>query len=90
MKRCVSILLHLEDPIEYMHAHGTSIIDQREVGFDTVSFFGGLRAALRQDPDVILVGEMRDLGDDFDSDYSSGNRSPRLGDASYMECGIDD
>ena len=54
-------IITLEDPIEYMHAHGTSIIDQREVGFDTVSFADGLRAALRQDPDVILVGEMRDL-----------------------------
>lgn len=54
-------IITLEDPIEYMHDHGTSIIDQREVGFDTKSFSNGLRAALRQDPDVILVGEMRDL-----------------------------
>ena len=54
-------IITLEDPIEYMHSHGTSIIDQREVGFDTATFTSGLRAALRQDPDVILVGEMRDL-----------------------------
>lgn len=54
-------IITLEDPIEYLHRHGTSIIDQREVGFDTNSFANGLRAALRQDPDVILVGEMRDL-----------------------------
>ncbi|ETP68900.1 twitching motility protein PilT [Planococcus glaciei CHR43] len=54
-------IITLEDPIEYMHNHGTSVIDQREVGFDTNSFANGLRAALRQDPDVILVGEMRDL-----------------------------
>jgi twitching motility protein PilT len=54
-------IITLEDPIEYMHKHGTSVIDQREVGFDTKSFANGLRAALRQDPDVILVGEMRDL-----------------------------
>ncbi|EGQ22553.1 4-diphosphocytidyl-2-C-methyl-D-erythritol kinase [Sporosarcina newyorkensis 2681] len=54
-------IITLEDPIEYMHDHGASIIDQREVGFDTLSFADGLRAALRQDPDVILVGEMRDL-----------------------------
>lgn len=54
-------IITLEDPIEYVHAHGASIIDQREVGFDTLSFADGLRAALRQDPDVILVGEMRDL-----------------------------
>jgi len=54
-------IITLEDPIEYVHKHGQSIIDQREVGFDTLSFSAGLRAALRQDPDVILVGEMRDL-----------------------------
>ncbi|MEK6267346.1 MAG: type IV pilus twitching motility protein PilT [Planococcus sp. (in: firmicutes)] len=54
-------IITLEDPIEYLYKHGTSIINQREVGFDTNSFSNGLRAALRQDPDVILVGEMRDL-----------------------------
>jgi len=50
----------LEDPIEYLHTHDRSVIDQREVGADTGTFANGLRAALRQDPDVILVGEMRD------------------------------
>lgn len=54
-------IITLEDPIEYLHRHGNSIIDQREVGFDTQSYANGLKAALRQDPDVILVGEMRDL-----------------------------
>ncbi|WP_432358377.1 type IV pilus twitching motility protein PilT [Sporosarcina sp. UB5] len=54
-------IITLEDPIEYVHSHQSSIIDQREVGFDTSSFADGLRASLRQDPDVILVGEMRDL-----------------------------
>ncbi|MBY0123965.1 type IV pilus twitching motility protein PilT [Bacillus sp. S/N-304-OC-R1] len=54
-------IITLEDPIEYLHKHGNSIIDQREVGFDTKNFANGLRAALRQDPDIILVGEMRDL-----------------------------
>lgn len=54
-------IITLEDPIEYLHKHGHSIIDQREVGFDTNNFANGLRASLRQDPDVILVGEMRDL-----------------------------
>lgn len=54
-------IITLEDPIEYLHSHGTCMINQREVGFDTKSFSSGLRAALRQDPDVILVGEMRDL-----------------------------
>lgn len=54
-------IVTLEDPIEFLHPHGTCLIDQREVGSDTGSFASGLRAALRQDPDVILVGEMRDL-----------------------------
>ncbi|PLS16865.1 type IV pili twitching motility protein PilT [Bacillus sp. M6-12] len=54
-------IITLEDPIEYLHKHNMCIVDQREVGFDTNNFANGLRAALRQDPDVILVGEMRDL-----------------------------
>ncbi|AEI45724.1 type IV pilus twitching motility protein PilT [Paenibacillus mucilaginosus] len=54
-------IVTLEDPIEFLHAHGSSVINQREVGSDTRSFADGLRAVLRQDPDVILVGEMRDL-----------------------------
>lgn len=54
-------ILTLEDPIEYLHRHGTCIINQREIGTDTPTFALALRAALRQDPDVILVGEMRDL-----------------------------
>ncbi len=54
-------IITLEDPIEYLHSHNQSIVHQREVGHDTMSFANGLRAALRQDPDVILVGEMRDL-----------------------------
>jgi twitching motility protein PilT len=54
-------ILTLEDPIEYLHRHGTCIINQREIGTDSTSFAQALRAALRQDPDVILVGEMRDL-----------------------------
>lgn len=54
-------ILTLEDPIEYVHKHNNSIINQREVGKDTQNFSVALRAALRQDPDVILVGEMRDL-----------------------------
>lgn len=54
-------IITLEDPIEYLHSHNKSIIEQREVGFDTLSFQNGLRSSLRQDPDVILVGELRDL-----------------------------
>lgn len=54
-------IVTLEDPIEYIHTKGSSLVEQREIGTDTISFASGLRAALRQDPDVILVGEMRDL-----------------------------
>lgn len=54
-------IITLEDPIEYLHNHQHCIIQQREVGFDTQSFPLGLRAALRQDPDIILIGEIRDL-----------------------------
>ena len=54
-------IITLEDPIEYTHNHQMSLVHQREIGFDTDSFANGLRASLRQDPDIILVGEMRDL-----------------------------
>mgnify|MGYP000383289463 CR=1 FL=1 len=54
-------IITLEDPIEYLHRHGRSIVNQREIGDDSASFATALRAALREDPDVILVGEMRDL-----------------------------
>lgn len=54
-------IITLEDPIEYVHEHGQSVVQQREVGEDTNEFALGLRASLRQDPDIILVGEMRDL-----------------------------
>ncbi len=54
-------IITIEDPIEYLHGDRLSFVNQREVGFDAVSFAGALKAALRQNPDVILVGEMRDL-----------------------------
>ena len=54
-------IITIEDPIEYLHKHELSIVNQREIGHDSQSFANALRAALRQDPDVILVGEMRDL-----------------------------
>ncbi|HEX2708556.1 MAG TPA: type IV pilus twitching motility protein PilT [Solirubrobacterales bacterium] len=54
-------ILTIEDPIEFLHQHKHSIVNQREIGSDAPTFALGLRAALRQDPDVILVGEMRDL-----------------------------
>ena len=54
-------IITLEDPIEYLHRHKKCIVNQREIGVDTLSYAAALRAALREDPDVILVGEMRDL-----------------------------
>jgi twitching motility protein PilT len=54
-------IITLEDPIEFIHPKGKCLIHQRQVGFHVESFASGLRAALREDPDVILVGEMRDL-----------------------------
>ncbi len=54
-------ILTLEDPIEFVHESKNSLINQREVGRDTLSFNNALRSALREDPDIILVGEMRDL-----------------------------
>src|SRR3954466_11469604 len=54
-------ILTIEDPIEFLHRHKSCIVNQRELGADAKSFGMGLKAALRQDPDVILVGEMRDL-----------------------------
>jgi twitching motility protein PilT len=54
-------IITLEDPIEFLHNHKVGVVNQREIGLDTNSYAGALRAALREDPDVILVGEMRDL-----------------------------
>jgi len=54
-------IITVEDPVEYLHKDKRSIISQREIGFDTLTFGNALKSALRQDPDVILVGEMRDL-----------------------------
>jgi len=56
-----SHVITLEDPIEYLHSHKNAMVNQREIGLDTNSYANALRAALREDPDVILVGEMRDL-----------------------------
>jgi twitching motility protein PilT len=54
-------IITMEDPIEYLHRHQKSIVNQREMGSDSKSYASALRAALREDPDVLLVGEMRDL-----------------------------
>ncbi len=60
-ENCSNHIITVEDPIEYTHEDIRSIVSQRELGYDVTSFADGLKAALRQDPDVILVGEMRDL-----------------------------
>jgi twitching motility protein PilT len=54
-------ILTIEDPVEYLHHHKLAMVNQREVGTDVESFTDGLRSALREDPDVVLLGEMRDL-----------------------------
>ncbi len=54
-------ILTIEDPIEFLHTDQMAVVSQREIGFDTNSYATGLKAALRQDPDIILVGEMRDI-----------------------------
>ncbi|HKZ17103.1 MAG TPA: type IV pilus twitching motility protein PilT [Geobacteraceae bacterium] len=54
-------IITVEDPVEYLHKDRKSIVSQREIGFDTLTFANALKSSLRQDPDVILVGEMRDL-----------------------------
>jgi len=54
-------ILTIEDPIEYIHAHKNCLVNQREVHSDTASFHDALRAALREDPDIVVIGEMRDL-----------------------------
>jgi twitching motility protein PilT len=54
-------MITIEDPIEYLHAHKKCVVNQRELHADTHSFTNALRAALREDPDVVLIGEMRDL-----------------------------
>ncbi len=56
-----SHIITIEDPIEFLHKHNKSIVNQREIGKDTLSYERALKAALREDPDVILIGEMRDL-----------------------------
>lgn len=56
-----SHIISIEDPIEYLHEHNKSVVNQREIGTDTLSFGSALKHILRQDPDIILIGELRDL-----------------------------
>ena len=75
-------ILTIEDPIEFLHRHKKCIVNQRELGADAQSFGLGLKAALRQDPDVILVGEMRPRHD-LDRADRGRDRPPRLRDAPH-------
>ena len=68
-------VITLEDPIEYLHRHNKAIVNQREIGVDSFSYTSALRAALREDPDVIMVGEMRDL-DTIYSHHGGRDRPP--------------
>lgn len=54
-------IVTLEDPVEFVHPHKSSVVNQREIGADTMSFHRGLKSLLRQDPDIVLVGELRDI-----------------------------
>jgi twitching motility protein PilT len=71
-------IITIEDPIEYLHEHKASLINQREVGRTRRAFLNALRASLREDPDVLLVGEMRDVETISAGDHRCGNGPPRL------------
>ena len=79
---CITI----EDPIEFLHRDKRSFINQREVEVDTANFSSALRAALRQDPDVILVGEMRDLETIATALLGRRNRPPGFLDPAHARC----
>jgi twitching motility protein PilT len=77
-------IVTIEDPIEYTFRDKRSVVNQREIGFDTQSFSRALRAALRQDPDVVLVGEMRDQRDRVDRHDRRRDRPPGAVDAAHL------
>ena len=83
-------IVTLEDPIEYLHADKRSIVNQREIGSDTESFARAMRRVLRQDPDVILVGEMRDEETVQDGALGGGDRPPRALDGPHPRRDRDD
>ena len=87
--RC-SHVMTVEDPIEFLHRDSRSIVNQREVSVDTRSFAQALRSALRQDPDVILVGEMRDFETIETALARRRNRPPRVLDAPHARRDRDD
>ena len=77
-------ILTIEDPIEYVHDHNLSAVNQREIGVDSPTFERALRSALREDPDVLLVGEMRDLESIQLALYTGRDRSPGVLDAAHQ------
>ena len=83
-------IITLEDPIEYIHKHKKSVVNQREVGMDTLSYANALRAALREDPDIILVGEMRDLETISTAITAAETGQPGILHTAYNWCGIYD
>ena len=83
-------ILTIEDPIEFVHRHKRCIVNQREIGTTRTAFAEALRAALRQDPDVILVGEMRDLETIGTALTAAETGHLVFGDAAHAERAVDD
>ena len=83
-------ILTIEDPIEYVHQHKGCLVNQREVHSDTQGFASALRAALREDPDVVLIGEMRDLETIESALRIAETGPPDVRDAAHQLGGADD
>ena len=83
-------ILTIEDPIEYIHQHKNCLVNQREVHSDTNSFSNALRAALREDPDIVLIGEMRDLETVEVGAEDRRDRASDVRDAAHQLGGADD
>ena len=83
-------IMTVEDPIEFLHTHKACLVNQREVGEDTCSFANALKHVLRQDPDIILVGEMRDLETISRRADRGRDRPPRLRHPAHPGRGADD
>lgn len=79
-------IITLEDPLEFLHSHKKSIVSQREICTDTENYLTALRASLRQSPDVILLGEMRDYETINTAHDRCGNRSPDFLHTPYHRC----
>ena len=82
-------IITIEDPVEYVYESGMSVIHQREIGVDTKSFAASLRSALREDPDVILVGEMRDYETISRRCHRRRNRTLGHVHSAHHRCGTD-